>query len=535
MKRVTWVSWIASMAVLGAPVTKVAGAPAEGIFEDGPVPVHLGAESDPSEQIDQLIFEKLHELNIEPANLCSDAVFLRRAFLTVIGTLPTEEETRAFLDATDPYNRERLIDHLLQRDEFTEYWSMKWGDLLRVKAEFPIKLWPNAVQAYYRFIHTSVKENKPFHIFARELLTGNGSNFRVGQVNFYRAMQDRHPRGIASTVALTFLGERAEHWPPKKLDAMAGFFSQLNYKSTGEWKEEIVFWDPTADKEGFSKGAMYPDGTPAKFAPGQDPREAFADWLLRPENKMFSRNIVNRVWSWLMGRGIVNEPDDFRADNPPANPALLDYLQREFVTTRCDMKHLFRVILNTHVFQLSSIPTSNRPEAVANFAFYPLRRVEAEVLIDALNQITGTHEGYSSPIPEPFTWVPENQRAISLADGSITSSFLELFGRPPRDTGFESERSRSISPAQRLHLLNSTHVLSKIKACPLVTGATGFGEADTVKLVEKIYLTVLSRPPTATELAKVKEYSGSSYAGQKELAADVVWALVNQPEFQFIH
>jgi hypothetical protein len=505
------------------------------VYEAGPVQVQLGAEGNPSDQVDERVFSRLDELGIPPAQLCSEAVFLRRAFLAVIGTLPTEAEARAFLEGHDPNRRGRLIDHLLQRDEFAEYWAMKWGDLLRVKAEFPIKLWPNAVQAYHRHILASMRANKPFHEFTRELLTANGSNFRVGQVNFYRAMQDRSPHGIAATVALTFLGERAEKWPPKKLDALAGFFAQLNYKATGEWKEEIVFYDPKADKDGLAKGAMFPDGTPAKLADGQDPRVVFADWLLRPDNAWFSRNLVNRVWSWLMGRGIVHEPDDFRADNPPSNPALLEFLQHEFVTTHCDMKHLFRVILNSQVFQLASIPAQDTPEAAANFAHYPLRRLEAEVLIDALNQVTGTREGYSSPIPEPFTWVPDTVRAIALADGSITSSFLELFGRPPRDTGYESERSRSTSAAQRLHLLNSTHVLNKIQACPLVAGATGTSAEDLEKLTERVYFTVLSRPPTPAERDQIQKYAGSAYAGGKQLAADVVWALINQPEFYFLH
>ena len=499
----------------------------------GPVQVRSGKDATVSDRLDELVFKRLQELNLKPANLCSDAVFLRRAYLCVIGTPPTEEEARAFLDATDPDRRARLIDELLQRDEFADYRAMKWGDLLRVKAEFPIKLWPNAAQAYHHWIYASVRENKPFHHFVRALLVANGSNFREGEVNFYRAMQDRSPQGIASTVALTFLGERADRWPKKKLDAFAGFFAQVAYKATGEWKEEIVYFDPTVDKDKKAARAVFPDGTPARLEHGrQDPRIVFADWLLRPDNPWFSRNIANRVWAWLMGRGVVNEPDDMRPDNLPSNPALLALLQREFVTSQCDMKHFFRVILNSQTFQLSSIPAQDTPEAAANFAHYPLRRIEAEVLIDALNQITGTDESYSSPIPEPFTFIPEDVRAIALPDGSITSSFLELFGRPPRDTGFEAERSRATSAAQRLHLLNSSHVRGKIQGCPLVTTAR---EAKPGELVQKIYLTVLSRPPTAKELATIEDHVTATHAGARETAEDLVWALINQPEFIYIH
>ena len=519
-------------ALCGLPIATLQAA--HPVYESGPAEARTGADATASDRIDQLVFGRLRELNLAPVNLCSDTVFLRRAFLCVIGTLPTEEEARTFLDATDPDRRARLIDQLLQRDEYADYWAMKWGDVLRVKAEFPIKLWPNAAQAYHRWIYTSVRSNKPFHNFVHELLLANGSNFRDGEVNFYRAMQDRSPHGIASTVALTFLGERADKWPKKKLDALAGFFAQVAYKPTSEWKEEIIYFDPGVDKDNLARGAMFPDGKPAKIAPGNDPRVVFAEWLLRPENPWFSRNITNRVWAWLMGRGIVHEPDDIRPDNPPSNPALLEFLQKEFVTTRCDMKHLFRVILNSKTFQLSSIPEHDTTEAAANFAHYPLRRMEAEVLIDALNQITGTKESYSSPIPEPFTFIPENVRAVQLADGSITSSFLELFGRPPRDTGYESERNRNSSAAQRMHLLNSTHVHQKISACPLVAWAHD-GEAKPQEVAQKVYLTVLSRAPTQQELAAVEAHVKSTYSGTQELAEDLVWALINQPEFFYIH
>jgi len=497
--------------------------------------MRAGANPAPGDRLDERVFARLHELKLKPANLCSDPVFLRRAYLCVIGTLPTEEEARDYLDATDPDKRARLIDQLLGRDEFADYWAMKWGDLLRVKAEFPIKLWPNAAQAYHHWIHTSVRDNKPFHHFARELLVANGSNFREGEVNFYRAMQDRSPQGIAATVALTFLGERADKWPRKKLDALAGFFAQVAFKPTSEWKEEIVYFDPTADKNHLARGAAFPDGKAVRLDPTrQDPRLVFANWLIQPDNPAFSRNVANRVWFWLMGRGIVHEPDDIRPDNPPSNPALLEFLQREFVSSQCDMKHLFRVILNSQTFALSSIPAQDTPEAAANFAHYPLRRMEAEVLIDALNQITETDESYSSPIPEPFTFIPEDVRAIALADGSITSSFLELFGRPPRDTGFELERNRATSAAQRLHLLNSSHVQNKIKVCPLVTEAGGSRE-DISRMAARIYLTILARLPTEQEVATLKNHAASTSEGDRALAMDLVWGLINQPEFLYIH
>ncbi|HEX2972772.1 MAG TPA: DUF1553 domain-containing protein, partial [Tepidisphaeraceae bacterium] len=422
----------------------------------------------PDNPIDKLVLGRLEHLGIAPARLCSDAVFLRRVYLDVIGTLPTAQEARKFLLDRSPDKRRVLIDRLLQRDEFADYWAMKWSELLRVKAEFPINLWPNAVQTYHRWIRTSIQENKPYDRFVRELLTASGSNFRVPEVNFYRALQNREPQGIAQSVALTFMGTRAENWPKERLGGMAGFFAQIGYKSTAEWKEEIVFCDPAKAPAGTPLQAIFPDGTPARLAPGQDPREAFADWLVDAPNPYFTRAIANRVWAWLLGRGIIHEPDDIRPDNPASNPELLALLQRELVASHYDLKHLYRLILNSRTYQLSSIAQSTHPEAAANFAYYPLRRLQAEVLIDALCQITGTHEKYSSLTPEPFTFMPDNQRAVALADGSITSSFLEMFGRPPRDTGLESERNDRPTAAQRLHLLNSSHIQRKIEQSRLL-------------------------------------------------------------------
>ena len=252
----------------------------------------------PRGKVDRLVFGKLRHNGITPARLCSDPVFLRRVYLDTIGTLPTVDEARRFLTDRRATKRRDLVDELLKRDEFAEYWAMKWGDTLRVKAEFPIKLWPNAVQAYHRWIKTSIKENMPYDEFARELLTASGSNFRRPAVNFYRSAQGREPEALATAVALNFMGVRTKGWDEERLAGMAAFFSQVGYKRTLEWKEEIVYFD-------FSKPApeqaIFPDGTPAALTPGEDPRLAFADWLIQPSNPWFSRCIVNRVWFWLMG------------------------------------------------------------------------------------------------------------------------------------------------------------------------------------------------------------------------------------------
>ena len=564
---------VAALAASGTEETRV------GIFESQ-------ADLAPQCKIDELVFGKLKQLGLPSAGLCSDAVFVRRVYLDVIGTLPTGQEAKAFIQDRDPNKRRDLIDRLLGREEFADYWAMKWSDLLRIKAEFPINLWPHAAQAYHRWVRSSIRENLPYDRFVRELLTANGSNFRVPQVNFYRALQSKQPQTLAQTVALTFMGARAEKWPKDQAAGMAAFFAQVGYKSTAEWKEEIVFFDLAKAYEqaasGASKKAVFPDGTSAALTPDKDPREVFADWLITPKNPWFTRNIANRVWHWLLGRGIIHEPDDIRADNPPSNPELLAYLEQELITARYDLKHLYRLILNSKTYQLSSIPRSDKPEGAAHFAQYPLRRLEAEVLIDALCQITGTTEKYSSIIPEPYTFIPEDHRSIALPDGSITSSFLEQFGRPSRDTGLEMERNNRLTADQRLHLLNSSHIRTKIEQSPkfkallppepeskpkpkqpsaVQTGkknpkgqkpqslsqaarkaeqnlrlqSEAQAAAAQSEIVTAYYLMILSRFPTEEELKLVATHSPPRRGKTRDGPLDLAWALINSSEFLYRH
>lgn len=529
--------------------------------EPAPVPKAANSPRKPAtgNSVDELVFSQLANLKLKPSETCSDEVFVRRVFLDVIGTLPTVEEAAKFIASREPDKRRALVEHLLGREEFADYWAMKWGDLLRIKAEFPINLWPNAAQAYHHWVRTALAENKPYDKFARELLTSSGSNFRVGPANFYRAMQNRTPEGIALTVALTFMGTRADAWPAEKLSVMAGFFSQIGYKPSREWKEEIVFWDPlgitkaaatnaaqataAAVMPAAPTAAVFPDGTKVQLPPTRDPRELFADWLITPKNPWFTRNIANRVWSWLMGRGIIHEADDIREGNPPTNPELLAFLEKELIAKQYDLKHLYRLILNSRAYQLSSQPKSSDPAAEANFATYPLRRMEAEVLIDAINTITGTTELYTSAIPEPFTYIPTNTPAIALADGSITSPFLALFGRSARATGMESERINKVLPAQALHLLNSSHVQRKLEQGPKLR-AIFDAKRPEAETIEQLYMTILSRKPTVEEVKIASEYtltsapsatSKTATAKKREDWVDIAWALINTEEFLYRH
>lgn len=529
----------------------------------------------PESQIDKLVFGRLEQLRLPAPRLCSDAVFVRRAYLDVIGTLPTAKEARQFIQNENPDKRSALIDQLLERDEFVTYWAMKWSDVLRVKAEFPVNLWPNGAQAYHRWIVASLAANKPYDQFARELLTSSGSNFRVGPVNFYRAIQNRTPEGIASAVALTFMGARTEAWPGERLAGLEEFFSQVGYKPTGEWKEEHVFWDPlgTSTLPGnIAPGkaavaavgaattnaiptaspvwtnpapriATFPDDAKIELPSDRDPREIFANWLITPQNPWFTRSIANRIWSWLLGRGIVHEPDDIREDNPPVNPELLAYLEKELIASHYDLKRFCRLILNSTTYQSSAMPQSTSPQAEANLASYPLRRLDAEVLIDAINQITGTTDLYTSPIPEPFTYIPEDMPAIGIADGSITSPFLALFGRSARATGMENERDNDFVPAQWLHLLNSSHIQRKLEQGPRLQEIFN-ARRPQQETIEVLYLTILSRFPTAAEVENARAYCAPAAEGKsakansqarREGLVDIAWSLINSTEFLFRH
>jgi hypothetical protein len=482
-----------------------------------------------SRRIDELVRAGLAAKGIRPAPLCSDAVFVRRVYVDVIGRIPTAGEAKQFLESRDPNRRAALIESLLTHRDFGDYWAMRWCDLLRVKSEFPINLWPNAVQAYHHWIRTAMQENLPYDRFVRTLLTASGSNFRDPPANFYRAVQKKDAATISRAVALTFLGVRPEGWPKETWAGVEPFFARVGYKKTGEWKEEVVFFDAARPLPGTP---VFPDGTPATIGPNQDPRAVFADWLITPQNAYFTRTISNRAWAWLFGRGIIDPPDDIRADNPPSNPELLTFLEEELVRARYDLRHLFRVILNSATYQASSIPASDHPEAAALFAFYPVRRLDAEVLIDAICQVTGTTERYSSPIPEPFTYIPEGQRSVSLADASITSPFLEMFGRSARDTGLVSERNNNFTTAQRLHLLNSAHIRKKIEDGPALRKILRSGGKPEA-VADQLYLTILSRYPTDDEREAAIGYGSGEGSGTP--GPDVAWALINSAEFLCRH
>jgi hypothetical protein len=489
---------------------------------------------DPNNKIDELVFAKLQKLGFPPSEPCSEEVFLRRAFLDVIGSLPKPEEARAYLADPDPKKRSKLIDRLLERDEYADFWALKWGDLLRIKSEYPVRVWPRGVLTYHRWVRSSVATNKPYDQFVRELITANGSDFQVGAANYYRAVQKREPQTYAEATAVLFMGARldcarchghpTENWGLDDGLGMAAVFSKVAIKTTQEWKEEIVFFNQHG-------GVYHPksrDYVSPKFLGAevvemprdQDPRVKFAEWLTSPQNPWFAKAMANRVWYWLLGRGIVHEPDDFRSTNPPSNPELLDYLTQEFVGHKFDVKYLFRLIVNSKTYQLSSKPTDLNRSDMANFSHYYLRRMGAEQVLDAVVQVTGAPDQFASWIPVPPTIMPIGSRAAQVFDGDIRNPLLDLFGRPLRDTPYECERRLGGSVRQSLHLVNSDHFEGKVSGSPNLQRLLQANKPDP-ETIDELYLAMLSRPARADEKQKVLNYmSGVGKTVPPQLEAD---------------
>lgn len=485
-------------------------------------------QDSPGDPLTQLVDARLRELGISPSPRCSDAEFLRRLFLDLLGVLPTAAEVRQFLGDTNPGKRERAIAAALERPECIDRLAMHWCDLLRMKSEFPINLWPNAVQAYATWVQERVRDNTPYDAFVAQLLLGNGSNFRSPAANFLRAVGDRSPAGLARATALTFLGTRIEHWPAKRQQGFAHCFSGVAYKSTREWKEEIVYFDDRKVMQALP--ITMPDGSEMAVPPGTDPRLTLWHWLQQEPSHALARAHCNRMWSWLFGPGIVEAVDDLRPDNPPSCPALLDYLATRFVQCGWDQRAVLREILCSQTYQRSCLATGKAELAARHFACQSVRRLDAEVLIDVLCQVTATTESYISEIPEPFTRAPVGTPARQLADGSMTSSFLELFARSPRDSGLSTERNHRPTANQRLHLLNSSHIRGKLEAAPFLQRLAPNEEG-----IDTIYLTLLGRYPTSDELAAISAHAAAHGLASRALSLDLAWALVNTVEFLYRH
>lgn len=506
-------------------------------------PASFMLAASPQKTLDALLRENYEKHDLVPVKRVSDELFLRRAMLDVNGRLPRIGEIRKFSADKSRDKRSKLIRRLLDDQRFADMTAMRLADMFRIKSEFPINLWPNAVQNYHRYFRDAVLYNRPWNRVVRELLTASGSNFRVPPANFFRASAERTPEGLAKVTALSLMGFRTSRLPAEELKQFAAFFSRIAFKSTDEWKEEIVYTNP----EQVKLTARTPDGRVFEISsPETDPRTVFAGWLLEKGNPFFARAFVNRVWFWLFGRGLVEPADDltlppgfweklFSSNDNDGNEKILDFLASEFERSNYDVKKLFALIMDSRAYNADWKTVPEQQETAEKcFAVYNLRRLEAEVMVDAYSQVLGTHESYSSVIPEPFTFLPHGSPAVTITDGSISSRTLDNFGKPSRDAGTLAERNNLITPSQRLFLMNSNWINNYANRLPGRMFARRRMKDN--QRIEEIYLTILSRKPTAAEIKKVMAYRKKLPRRQQGMIwPDLVWALINTREFLYHH
>ncbi len=449
-------------------------------------------------------------------DVCSDDVFIRRTYLTLTGRLPQAQQVKQFLVSKDSKKRALLIDELLESEEYVRYMVMRWGDILRIKSEFPSNLWPNGVQAYNRWLYEKMEANTPYNQFVSELLLSTGSNFRMPAVNFYRAFLKRTPENIYNNICLLFLGTRTNE------DYGRYCFSQIRYKSTKEWKEEIVYVDYRMKPQIYR--INMPDNKEIDLTPGEDWRSAYVAWLTSKQNKRFAGVMTNRLWFWLLGNGIVNEPDDWSEHNLPSNPALLDFLTQRFIDSGFDMKVLIRLVLNSKAYQSATAPNGK----------YVPQRLPAEVIVDALADLTGISDPYRSRVPEPFTFYPDGTRSIDLGDATVSSTALELFGRVSRDVSLESQRSNKLTSRQLLYLMNSSELEDRIRKSKKLNEICA-QQKDVAGICREITLMTLSRYPTEEEITRFQVYAQKNNLSLSNLAYAILWTQINCAEFLFNH
>lgn len=502
--------------------------------------------------IDRLVWNKLERLGIEPSDLADDAAFLRRVSLDMIGTLPTSDEARTFLADKSADKRARTIDRLLDRPEYADYWTMKWSDILRVDKD---KVTPEGAVAMTRWLRRQFVENRPYDQFARELLTVKGPLSAEGPAPFYKVLNT--PEIIARSVSQVFLGIRiecaqchhhpAERWSQDDYFAFAGFFSGIGFKplpdrggSSGKKRlpgsSEALVWKVGTDLKHPRTGVLVPTrglgAEPQEFAPSVDRRPALAQWMTAPENPYFAPAIANRLWAHYLGRGLVESIDDMRATNPASNEPLLAALAKQLIDVKYDLKAFTRTLLNSRVYQLSSHTLPSNADDEQNFSHAARKPLPAEVLLDAICQVTG--------VPEEFNGWPSGYRSIQVWDNRMPSYFFRVFGRPVRFSVCECERGNEPSISQALHLLNAPELREKLESRHGVARKLSEGELGPDAIIDELYLSTLSRLPQDEErnlLRQAFQVTGSQVTeSQRRLAVeDILWALVNSKEFIYNH
>ena len=494
--------------------------------------------------VDEFVIDKLKALNIAPSKPADDATFLRRAYLDAAGILPSSEEAESFLADKSPDKRARMIDQLLTRDEYVDYWSYKWSDLLLVSSR---KLAPKAMWSFYNWIRDSVKENKPWNIMVNEIFTGSGDTLHNGALNYFVIHKD--PIDLTENATLAFMGQRLtcarchnhplERWTQKQYYQMANIFSRVGLKSGTENGDMVVFAKVSGDINHprlLKPLAPTPlDGQPMALDSPDDRRLPFAKWLTSPSNEMFARAMVNRVWANFMGRGLVDPVDDVRATNPASNEDLFAAASKDFVGSGYDIKHLIRTIMNSETYQLSSESNATNQNDNKYYSKYIVKRLPAEVLLDSMSEVTN--------VPSHFDGYPVGTRAQQLPDVRVKSDFLTAFGRPQRILCDAAERSQAPSVAQALHVINGDTLNQKLSAPDGLSAlAVQLGMSDS-RLLETIFLSAYSRYPSEAEkqtmtglLEKARLTTGTAALRndtRKKALEDMLWAMLSSKEFLF--
>ena len=487
--------------------------------------------------IDKLVEAKWQQLRLKPSPLADDATFLRRAYLDVIGTLPTAPEVREFLADAAPDKRSKLIDRLLARNEYADFWAIKWGDLLRNQRRGS-KENQRGTFAFHAWIRNSLATNMPYDQFVRAIVAAQGTVDQHPPVIWYRSV--RNLTHQTNDTAQLFLGMRIncaqchhhpyEKWSQDDYYQLQAFFGRMGRKAGENQQEPAIFVkpdgqvrNPTTNKVMAPRGL---DGPVLTISADDDPRQKLVDWMAAPDNPFFAKAITNRIWAHYMGRGLVEPVDDMRVTNPPSNPALLDMLAKDLIDHKFDVKHLMRTIMNSKAYQLSSEPLPENIHDQQNHARAYPRRLLAEVMLDGICQVTGTQENFGG--------LPKGIRTIQLPDESVGSYFLDVFGRPQRETACECERPREANLAQTLHLLNSTDVQNKVGNGTGRLAGLLKEKKDDSALIEELYLWTFGRTPRAEETKTVLEYV-SQQKDRKAAFEDLLWALMNTKEFLFNH
>jgi Protein of unknown function (DUF1549)/Protein of unknown function (DUF1553) len=493
--------------------------------------------------IDARVFAKLRQLQLPPAELCSDHEFIRRVYLDTLGILPERRAVEAFVaDASlkmgSADKRARLIDALLERPEYAEFWALKWADLLRVKSA---RLGSGGAHKLHRWLVRAVQENRPYDRIARELLTASGSTLQNPPAGFYRAAADMND--CAETTAQLFLGIRIQcakchnhpfdRWSQDNYYGIGAFFARVGRANLLGGEETLVYSLPRGEviqpRTQKQISPWLPGVEPAKLtaATEEDRRELLARLLATKDNRLFAQVAANRIWGVLLGRGIVEPVDDFRPSNPPSNQELLAALTNEFIRTGLNQKELIRTILQSRTYQLSSTAPELSRRDIKYFSHANSRLLSAEQLLDAISTVTGT--------PEAFPGLPAGTRAGQLPSPELGTHFLKVFGQPGRDTACECERGHDPKLTQALQLINGPMIAAKLQApgSRLSQNLDAPG-AMTRDLVIDFYFAALSRPPSEAEMKLGLAYVTESENARQGLE-DLCWALVNSKEFLFQH